>query len=141
MKVYDDDNIAVYQNKDNRFRAYIKNEKRVVSYPRILMEEKLGRQLKENEQVHHLNEDVTDNSPDNLGIELLGPHQQIHSNRKYYDTIAICVYCGRPFIWTIEAQRNFNRRKTKMINQNKEQVGPFCSKTCSGKYGTDIQYH
>ena len=66
MKVFEDENISVYQNKDNRYRAYLKDEKRVISYPRILMERKLGRPLDPNEQVHHINEDVTDNSDENL---------------------------------------------------------------------------
>ena len=143
IKVFDDDKIAVYQNKDKRFRAYIKNEKRVISYPRILMEEKIGRRLKENEQVHHLNEDVSDNSPDNLDIELLGEHQKMHANvfRKYYDTIAICAYCHNEFLWTADAQRNFDRRRSKLYKRNLPmQFGPFCSKKCSGKFGTDIQY-
>lgn len=142
MKVFENDKIAVYQNKDDRFRAYIKSEKRVISYPRILMEEKIGRPLDQTEQVHHLNEDVTDNDPDNLSIELLGPHQKMHadSNRKYHDTIAICAYCRKLFLWTAEAQRDFDGRRSKLIKRNIPlQFGPFCSRTCSGKFGADIQ--
>ena len=139
MKIYDDNKIAVYQNKDDRLRAYIKEEKRVVSYPRILMEKMLGRPLKDNEQVHHLNEDVTDNDPDNLSVELLGEHQRMHAemNSKYHDTIAICAYCRKPFLWTAEAQKNFNGKRTRLIKKNIPiQFGPFCSRICTGKFST-----
>lgn len=49
MKIY------IYNCKDNRTRAIIKNDNgstRTVSYPRILMEEKLGRPLEPYEDVH-----------------------------------------------------------------------------------------
>ena len=52
MKVY------VYNCKDNRTRAIIKNDDgsmKTVSYPRILMEEKLGRPLEPYEIYHMVN--------------------------------------------------------------------------------------
>ena len=41
--------ISVYTCKDGRTRAYIKETKKVVSYPRLIMEEKLGRELSPDE--------------------------------------------------------------------------------------------
>ena len=40
-----------------------------------------------------------------------------------------CEYCGKPISF-INGIKNYNRRKT----------GYFCSKTCSGKYGAEIQH-
>ena len=130
MKVYEDNEMSVYQNSDNRFRAYIKETKKVISYPRVLMAKKLGRPLEEYEQVHHKDEDVTNNFDDNLSIELLGEHQSFH-NRKYYDKFMICPYCGKEFLWTAKMQRDFSRNSKR---SSRTGAGPFCSKHCSGSY-------
>ena len=60
------DNYNVYQNKDGRYRAYNKITHKVTSYPRVLMESILGIQLLPTEDVHHKDEDYTNNNPDNL---------------------------------------------------------------------------
>ena len=65
------DEISVYTNKDGRVRAYNKTTKKVTSYPRIVMEEKLGRKLLPDEQVHHKDKNPLNNDPDNLEIEFL----------------------------------------------------------------------
>lgn len=134
MKIFEDDKITVYQCSDNRCRAYIKETKKVVSYPRLVMEEKLGRPLLENEQAHHKNENPLDNDPNNLTVELLGDHQRFHSKnhfeRKYYDEEAICVNCKKIFIWTAEAQRNFYGHFGNLCFKH----GPFCCRSCSGSF-------
>ena len=136
IKVFEDDKITVYQNKDKRYRAYIKETKKVVSYPRLLMEEKLGRPLAENEQVHHENENFEDNSPNNLKIELLGDHQRIHS-QKYFDKIEICPFCRKEFLWTARMQRDYARNSSR--NNLGIIPGPFCSKRCSGSFSRQEQ--
>lgn len=50
------DSMYVYTNKDGRVRAIIRNEDGSItskSYPRILMEESLGRPLEPYEDVHY----------------------------------------------------------------------------------------
>ena len=44
----------------------------------LLMEEILGRPLKENEVVHHINEDKRDNRPENLQVLDRGKHTSLH---------------------------------------------------------------
>lgn len=56
---------------------------------RIVAEEKLGRKLKKNEEVHHLNGDKYDNRPENLEILDRRSHHYIHlkkmwSKREYH---------------------------------------------------------
>lgn len=126
------DDVNVYECKDGRIRAYIKHSKKVVSYPRLLVEEKLGRKLKPREQVHHIDGDPLNNDPDNLTVIPLGEHQAHHNKPKYFDKMAKCAWCGKEFMWTATQQRNHRGNKPTLEN-------PVCSKSCAGHYGQYIQ--
>ena len=129
----------VYVCKDGRYRAYYIDDdgkKRVCSYPRLLMEQKLGRKLKPDEDVHHKDEDISNNSIDNLEIIMHGEHQKKHAQEKqqYFDIVAICDVCGKEFLWTKKRQHNYYsdlRRGHKRIIS--------CSKSCSSRYGRLVQ--
>lgn len=122
-----------YTNKkDGRVRVVFKREDGTItskSYPRVVMEKHLGRDLLPNEDVHHKDGDVTNNNIDNLEIILHGEHQRQHV-QKYFDKLAVCDVCGKEFVWTGVRQRRYyidlKRGLDRIIT---------CSLKCSSYYG------
>jgi hypothetical protein len=125
----------IYYGKDGRLRIYVKETKKTVSYPKYLMEETLGRDLLPNEVVHHIDENPLNNDISNLKLMTLDEHSR-HHKTKYHDVTAVCGWCGKEFIWTgLQQQRFYCERRTgRHYSEN-----PFCSRSCSGKYGRHIQ--
>ena len=121
------DRYTIYTNKDNRTRIYDKETKKVISYPRFLMAEKLGRPLNPDEQVHHIDGNPLNNDFSNLEVLSSTEHARLHGT-KYHDTIAICAYCGNEFLWTAKSQLYFNGNR----NRGHSKSGPYCSKKCAG---------
>ena len=129
--------MKIYTCKDGRLRVYDPSvSSSVISYPRILMAQKLGRPLEPYEQVHHIDGNALNNSLENLEIVQLGMHQAFHA-RKYFDKVVPCAYCGVEYLWTALQQRYFYSRLSRV--NNKSSAGPFCSRVCSGKYGRQEQ--
>jgi HNH endonuclease len=64
---------------------------------RLVMAEKLGRELSTDEHVHHINGDKQDNRPDNLAIMTQSEHMRGHMQERYSrwspDADA-CELCG-----------------------------------------------
>lgn len=123
----------IYLNKDGRYRCYDKVTHKVVSYPRILMANKLGRSLEPYEDVHHIDGNTQNNSIDNLTIVNRGEHQRQHSTKYSETVVETCIYCGNKFTMTRVQQQ---RRKS---DAKRGKKGPFCSRKCSGLYGVDEQ--
>ena len=122
----------VYECNDGRIRCYSKLTHKVSSYPKILMEIKLGRHLLDNEQVHHIDENPLNNDYNNLDISLLGEHQRIHNPQKYYDKYVKCPCCGKEFLWTAKSQRYFSVNKKR---NNVDYTNGFCSRSCASYVG------
>lgn len=131
----------IYKHKNGRLMAYIKETQQVVSYPRLIMEEVIGRKLLPNEQVHHKDGNPLNNDIDNLEVLTFEEHLKIHAeeNRKYYDKLMICPMCGKEFLWTAQQQMRFHTN-AKRKRYKYQSIGlPFCSKSCAGKYGREVQ--
>lgn len=116
--------ISIYTCKDGRDRVYIHETKKVMSYPKYLMEQELGRPLLPNEEVHHKDENPLNNNISNLEVRLHGEHQAEHST-KYHDKVAVCRWCGKEFLWTAKQQRTFNGNKRRVDRATEL---PFCSR-------------
>lgn len=122
----------IYKNSDGRWRAYCIDElgnPHIVSYPRILMEEKLGRPLEPNEDIHHIDENPDNNDISNLKIVIHGEHQKQHSI-KYIDTFETCMICGKYFIMTAQKWSRFygDLHRSRLTHRILT-----CSKSCAGK--------
>ena len=58
-----------------------RNPKKKVYVARLVLEQKLGRPLTDDEQAHHIDGDRFNNAPENLTVMLIGEHQS-HDNRR-----------------------------------------------------------
>ena len=118
--------------------VYDKDKKQVVPYARYLMEQYLGRKLREDEEVHHKDHDKTNDVIENLEVIKSTEHRKHHNPLKYKDTIEQCYVCGKSFIFTAKQHSNkYKERKRKPDTVDKY----FCSRKCSGIYGKKIQEH
>jgi len=131
MRIY-----GPYQAKDKRYRCLIKHDdgtKTTISYPRLIMENYLGKILLPEQDVHHKDGNVENNDISNLKVILKSEHVRNHSI-KYTESInVLCFYCGVIFILLPIRQM---RRKQE---EKRGKSGPFCSRICSGKYGSDMR--
>lgn len=132
MKKFIDGNYNVYKCKDGRYRAYNRITKKVTSYPRIIVESKIKRKLNKDEQVHHKDENPENNKIKNLEVMKLGEHQRLH-NPPLPPVTFNCYMCNKSIVLS---GKRLHDRKT---NEKRGKKGPFCSRHCSGLYGTMIQ--
>lgn len=90
---------------------------------RYVMERHLGRKLKHNEEVHHINGDRYDNRLDNLEMVITNEHKKIHALKLHEErsVMLICEYC----------YEIFTRLLYKCIM--KKNGSFYCSQKCSGK--------
>ena len=124
MKIY-----GPYTGKDGRQRiiVYENGKRTTVSYPKYLLEQKLGRPLLPDETCDHIDGDFTNNSLDNLQvlsrIDNIRKHASLKPREKATFT---CPECLASFTTYMNDARH-NRKQGK--------AGPFCSRSCAGKYG------
>ncbi len=127
VKVY-----GPYLRKDGRQHVVLIDgeRRRTVSYPKWLMEQHLGRELDpDTETVDHIDDDFTNNSLDNLRILTRKKHASEDSIRVVHPSFT-CPWCD-----TI-----FTRAPNQVDHHAKQgKAGPFCTRSCAGKYGASVQ--
>lgn len=97
-------------------------------YARYLVELRIGRELTNKEQVHHIDGNYRNDEIENLEILLIKDHAKAH-RQEYYEIEVICVECRKSFMMTAIQHR------TRIANIKKGKGrGPFCSKKCLGTY-------
>lgn len=112
---------------------YSDGSKGTTLYSRYLMEQKMNRELDQDEIVDHINGDKFDDRIENLQIisrkENSAKVFKDNPHWKAPTQIYICPNCGKSFeknsrIVNYELHRRFFTKKS----------GPFCSKSCAGKF-------
>lgn len=109
-------------------RSYVSirdnGRKTTKSYPRLLLEQSIGRELSSREEVHHIDHDPTNNHPSNLLVVSKSDHLEYHGQfRKPEIGEFICPTCGGVFQAELRRVRH---------NQGKQgKSGPYCSKNCA----------
>lgn len=123
-----------YIGKDGRRRCVIvfpDGKKKTVSYPKYLIEVHLDRYLEDDETIDHIDNNFRNNDISNLRVIKRAEHAKQDANRNK-DVYVKCAYCGKMFL--IQGSKLHNRNR-----KDRHQSGYFCSKSCSGKYGAEIQ--
>jgi len=122
MKVY-----GLYTRKDGRQHVILYKDgvRTTVSYPKYLLEQKLGRSLLPTETCDHIDNDHTNNCLDNLQVLTRSDNarKQMSLQPAEVGTFT-CPVCNSSFT----KQMNYIRANLK---QNKS--GPYCSRSCAGK--------
>ena len=122
-----------YDKKDGRQVIILKYEdgsRRTVSYPKWIMEKRLGRELDpDQETVDHIDRDFTNNEWWNLRVVERSRHVKEDAKRLKPATF-VCMICETEF--EKDASYVYTNRKD-------GKAGPFCSRKCAGTYGQKVK--
>lgn len=103
---------------------------KTISYPKALKEIELNRRLDDGETIDHHDRDFTNNDLNNLKVKTLAAHASEDARRVTVEKV-ICPECLSTFVPSV------NQRNKQRIGE--QPAGPFCSKSCTGKYGAKVQ--
>lgn len=121
MKVY-----GPYLRKDGRKHVvivYLDGTKKTKSYPKFLLENKIGRELVNDETCDHIDGDFTNDDPNNLQVLSL-PKNIIKSKKETQYYVFVCSECNQQTKKPMYAVKH---------NWNLGKSGPYCSRSCAGK--------
>lgn len=120
-----------YLGSDGRLRIKLSKDgvHKQMSYPKFVVEQNLDRQLTVDEIIHHRDENPLNNKLSNLEIMSRQAHAQYHLTSKDVSEF-ICPWCKKHF--TLQGKKLKNSED----NRRKGKHGPFCSRSCAGKWST-----
>ena len=128
--------LGPYKRKtDNRWFVVLKDKngaKTTKTYANYLYELKLGRKLIGDESIHHIDGDQDNNNIENLELVLRSEHTKLHAKRLVTKKF-ICPWCSKEF------ELNRTKLSNAITNRKRGKAGPFCSRSCAGKYGAAVQ--
>lgn len=84
----------------------------------LVLENKLGRKLKDDETVHHIDGNITNNNPSNLMALKRGQHSTVTGDDRRAKNVIPCYLCGEPVY-----RKPYQQKKNKRT---------FCSRKCLG---------
>ena len=127
----------IYVNNEARRCVTLKDSHGATTgttYARYLMAVKLGRFLTDQEEVDHIDNNKTNDDPNNL--QILTPEQNREKQRLHYINNVqqkfdlACPYCGKDFTLT---ERDMGEKFYKHYTNNGSGL-IFCSNSCKAKY-------
>jgi hypothetical protein len=124
-----------YSAQDQRLRIVVKfpdGIKRTVSYPKYLMEVYLNRYLTLDETIDHIDCNFLNNELSNLRILMRSEHSYLDVKRRISETFK-CLICNNEF--SLDGKKLNDATQARL----KGKTGPFCSRSCAGKYGKLVQ--
>lgn len=123
----------IYHCKDGRKRVdLVGNEiRRTFQIARLMLEAHLGRILTRFETVDHIDGDKTNDTIDNLRVLSLSENAA-DSAVRLIPQVFECPTCKCSFELANRKLKNAAR------NRNLGKAGPFCGRSCAGKYGASV---
>ncbi|RLI60343.1 MAG: hypothetical protein DRO67_09220 [Candidatus Asgardarchaeum californiense] len=103
--------------------------RRTVSYPKWIMELQIGKVLDPDDTIDHFDGDINNNDINNLRIVPRKEHSADDTKRVKKVKLQ-CAWCNKTF----ERSPRLLREKAR-----KGKAGPFCSRSCAGKYSRQLQ--
>lgn len=123
-----------YSQKNGRLQAtlvFLDGTRKTISYPKYLMELHLNRYLLDNKTVDHIDGNFLNNDVSNLQVLDRKEHVILDVIRNQNVEVN-CTYCN--ILFTIQGSKLHTRNR-----KDRNSSGYFCSRSCSGKYGAEIQ--
>ena len=123
----------IYHCKDGRKRVDLvgKNIRRTYQIARLILEAHLGRILTSGETVDHIDGDKTNDTIENLRVLSLSANaadSAIRLNPQIFE----CPTCYQDFELSKDKLKNAAR------NRRLGKTGPFCGRSCAGRYGAKV---